>query len=563
MHTTHGLRCLSGAVLALAGAGAAATEVVLDPTPVADLTLAGMPYAAAPLVDGSVVVAGDVTRFGALYRPGLGRLGADGEGDPAFAPRCSTVRDSGRSPCTVRSLLALPDGRVVVAGTMTEVDGQPQSGIARLLGDGRMDAAWRPALAHPGYAKVHARHGDWLLATDERQRLHRIALQAPGAVDQAFALDVEVFKAVFDRRGAVFVGVNLLQQLARLDGVDGSVDDRWFVGAAKPVSIHLAYDEVLDRLFAVTIDAEATARYRVVRLDPIASPALEPGWAPRIPGSGGLEPIQFATIDTLLAGGGRLVVSGTEPGRQASVIWTFDADTGALIARTPSHGPDGFQALSIDGQGRVLAAVQTADRSDTLSPRGSSLVRLDAALRIDAGFAARTRYAGQVNMAAARPDGSFAIAGRFTRVGDVPRNGLARFDASMRLMPDWRSPPAIAGEDGFLRNRMLFVTGLAFDAMGRLLVAGHAGFDTLDYVLYRLDADTGRAAGAWASYRSAYAGPLLLEAAPGGQAVFVGGAGLRALCGAAADSVVRLHTDGDCVADPTFGISADGWIDSL
>ena len=566
MDMAHGLRCLVLAALVSAALPSAAGSLVLDPDPVADLTYAGIAYAAAPLPDGSVVVAGDLDRFGAVRARGLARLRPDGSGDPGFHVECASLHMGGRNPCAVRSLLALDDGAVVIAGWIGEIDGAPRQGIARLRADGRLDPAWAPALPDAEHATVLARHATWLLATDRSQRLHRIELAPPGAVDPAFAPEFAVFKAAVDIRGRVFVGANLQQQVARLDGVDGSVDPDWDNGAANPLALHIAYDAGTDRLFAVSGDAGFPNRYRIVRLDPQNSPGFEPAWSAHIAGGGAPQPVRFSWIRSLLARDGRVVVSGKAEGDPFSTTWVFDAGTGALLVRTPEGGVDGFQALAIDGAGRVLAAVETADFVDTLAPGGSSLVRLDSTLRIDATFAARTRHTGDVRGAASRPDGSFAIIGEFSRVGDVPRDGLARFDASLRLLPDWRAPAAIAGEQGFVRGTGLVVTDALLDEAGRLLIAGYAsnlGID-YEYAIYRLDATTGIAGVPWASFRSAtYDGPLVLAPSPGNGTMFVGGSGLRRLCGALADSVVRLRTDGPCSSDPSFGLSADGQVDAL
>src|SRR5690242_13412036 len=46
---------------------------------------------------------------------------------------------------TVRAVVRLPDGSVVIGGLFTSVNGTPRSNLAKLLPDGALDAAWNPA----------------------------------------------------------------------------------------------------------------------------------------------------------------------------------------------------------------------------------------------------------------------------------------------------------------------------------------------------------------------------------------------------------------------------------
>ncbi len=56
----------------------------------------------------------------------------------------------------IRSMAVLPDGRLLLAGTFTEVNGVPRPGLARLSRDGTLDDEFEPNRdgGPPGWAPV-------------------------------------------------------------------------------------------------------------------------------------------------------------------------------------------------------------------------------------------------------------------------------------------------------------------------------------------------------------------------------------------------------------------------
>jgi len=90
-----------------------------------------------PLAGGRVLVGGPAVPFvSATATPtGVAVLNADGTADPTFAPGLHTVG-------TVSSFVQQADGRIVLGGTFTEVNGTAVSNLARLNADGTLDAAY-------------------------------------------------------------------------------------------------------------------------------------------------------------------------------------------------------------------------------------------------------------------------------------------------------------------------------------------------------------------------------------------------------------------------------------
>jgi len=161
-------------------------------------------WTAAVQADGKIVVGGSFTVLGGQSRPSLARLNADGSLDPSFNPgasglvTCVGVQADGRilvgggitslagHPCSmlarlnsdgsfdtnfnfqalsdttanplVLTFVIQADGRVIVGGDFSQVNGQPRAALARVNGDGSLDPAFNPGAAGGmnGYTSVHS-----------------------------------------------------------------------------------------------------------------------------------------------------------------------------------------------------------------------------------------------------------------------------------------------------------------------------------------------------------------------------------------------------------------------
>ncbi|MFZ1691715.1 MAG: hypothetical protein WAT74_00845 [Flavobacteriales bacterium] len=92
---------------------------------------------AAAQPDGKVIIGGDFTGFNGTPINRVARLNADGSLDMAFNPGTG-ANDA------VRTITLQPDGRIIIAGSFTSVNGVPRNRIARLNADGSLDASFDP-----------------------------------------------------------------------------------------------------------------------------------------------------------------------------------------------------------------------------------------------------------------------------------------------------------------------------------------------------------------------------------------------------------------------------------
>src|SRR6185295_12042057 len=131
-------------------------------------------------------IAGEFNSINGTNRNFIARLNANGSLDTSFDP--------GPGPNAAIFAMALQsDGKVVIGGDFTSVDGTPRNRIARLNGDGTFDATFEPfsgaddtvyAVAVQPNGKVLV--GGAFTTMDLRSRSRIARLDANGTLDLGF-----------------------------------------------------------------------------------------------------------------------------------------------------------------------------------------------------------------------------------------------------------------------------------------------------------------------------------------------------------------------------------------
>src|SRR5207302_2682562 len=98
----------------------------------------GPVYAIAPQVDGKILLAGDFTTISNQSRLRLARLNSDGSLDGQFLPQAYS--SSGAS--SVYSVAVQPDGKIIVGGFFTSLNGVSRPRIGRLNANGSLDSSF-------------------------------------------------------------------------------------------------------------------------------------------------------------------------------------------------------------------------------------------------------------------------------------------------------------------------------------------------------------------------------------------------------------------------------------
>jgi len=193
--------------------------------------------------DGKVLIGGRFTSVNGVGRTNLARLNADGGLDKGFSP--GPVASGSLIP-VVNSVAVQTDGKVLIGGTFTHVNGTPRNNLARLNSDGSLDSGFNPtvdltgatvlagvsALDVSGEGKIFVA-GDFT-ALNGMPRTNIARLNSSGAVDTNLnpgsGPDAPISSLAVQSNGQVIVGgyfgrVNGVARpnIARLN-IDGGVD---------------------------------------------------------------------------------------------------------------------------------------------------------------------------------------------------------------------------------------------------------------------------------------------------------------------------------------------------
>ena len=224
---------LIGALLALMPALARAQSPgQVDPYFNSNLGLAGYVDNAVPLIDGTVLVVGRFTR-------GIIRLKASGALDQTFD--AATGATSGSSGNSITCLALQSDGKIIIGGDFTAYNGVSRNRIARLNADGSLDVSFNPGTgANYNVIAVAVQSDGKILLTGSFTALNgttqnRIArLNTDGSLDTGFApgsaADNRIWCVAVQSDGKILIGGEFLNVngiprscIARLN-VNGSLD---------------------------------------------------------------------------------------------------------------------------------------------------------------------------------------------------------------------------------------------------------------------------------------------------------------------------------------------------
>jgi len=218
--------------------------------------------------DGKVLVAGVVSFTGGVARWGIVRLNSNGTLDQTFNAHSGTNVD-------VRSVISQPDGKILIGGRFTEVNGVARNYLARLNPDGSLDTAFIPS------SRVFT------------SVVYTLALQPDGKI---LAGGAGLVSPTFHYTG-----------LVRLNA-DGSLDKTFTVtGANVVLDLHLLGDGKV--LVVGAFDSVGgVARSRVARLNADGSldPSFDPGAGSGVGPNGNNNSISSVDVQP----DGKIIVAG-------------------------------------------------------------------------------------------------------------------------------------------------------------------------------------------------------------------------------------------------------------
>lgn len=145
-------------------------------------------YTLARQTDGKIIVGGFFQKVNGVTRGNIARLNSDGSLDNSFAT------GSGASGW-IESLQLQPDGNIVIAGAFSTYNDVSRKGVARLLSDGSLDTSFTPGTAvENGWPYAVAAQpdgkiiiGGWFTLVQGKVRSRIARFNSDGSLDESFA----------------------------------------------------------------------------------------------------------------------------------------------------------------------------------------------------------------------------------------------------------------------------------------------------------------------------------------------------------------------------------------
>ncbi|HEX8195915.1 MAG TPA: FG-GAP-like repeat-containing protein [Pyrinomonadaceae bacterium] len=160
--------------------------------------------------DGKILIAGSFTQVNGLNRGRIARIGADGSLDATFNP-------AGGANNTIESIALQPDGKIIIGGMFTAVNGANRGYLARFNADGSLDNGF---VANANYfvhsvalqpdGKIVA-GGEFILLNNAPARRYA-RVNADGSLDTSFNVgsgaNIFVYDVALQSDGSILLGGN-------------------------------------------------------------------------------------------------------------------------------------------------------------------------------------------------------------------------------------------------------------------------------------------------------------------------------------------------------------------
>jgi uncharacterized delta-60 repeat protein len=333
--------------------------------------------------DGKVVIGGWFTMFNGVALNRIARLNSDGSVDTSF--NLGTGANN-----TVTVIVQQTDGKILIGGDFSTVNGIARSKIARLNSDGSLDISFNPGTGSNGYVRTMALQADGKIIiggdfnTMNGVARNRIArLNNDGSIDVSFdpgvGSDNHIFAITLQDDGKIIIGGDFItvngaphRGIARLNN-NGSVD------ASFNPSVNGG------QIYGTFVNAI-------------------------VPQVGG----------EIIIGGNFTLVNGVARGNIARLNRDGSLDS---IFNSSLGSNSGIFAVVTQVDGKVIIGGYFTAVNGLVRNR---IARLNSDGEIDTSFAPSTGENNSVLALALQTDGKIILGGRFATINGVARNKIAR-----------------------------------------------------------------------------------------------------------------------------------------
>lgn len=431
-----------------------------------------------------VLIGGDFTAVNRTPINRFARLNNDGSLDPTFI--VGTGADG-----FVDDMAVQPDGKIILGGGFTSINGFSRKGVARLATNGTVDATFDPGAGIVGQVRSVTvitngpNIGKIVVAGDfnsanSTNRNHIARLNADGKLDPTFDTgsgpNGPVFTAAVQLDGRIIVGGDFTSingvarnRIARLNsngsldlsfdpgaGIDDKVYDLDLVniGGAVQVSRNAGGNDAEDRLL---VDTGATAGSIIINYDFLF-----------VPDSLAVFYEGNRIFDTGLTNGSQIVQISYGPGSSTQVEIVVNQGSTGIPGTIWSYD---LTIVPLQGVEKILVG-GAFNTVDFRSRNGVARLNTDGSL--DTTFNPGSGFDDTVFTVAQQTDGKFIIGGLFTSFNETARTNLARLFANGALDTSFMDS-AYNQRAGPTNNSPIIrshINDLAIQTDGHILVGG-------------------------------------------------------------------------------------------
>lgn len=391
--------------------------------------------------DGRVILGGIFTSYNAQRRVNILRVMPDGSLDETFSPNLGT----GGIPLDV---LVLSDGKIMVSGIFTQVNGSSYNRIVRLNPDGMVDATFSPGTGANGGISSMALQPDGKIVIGggfssyggvSRRGIARI--HQNGAIDESFdpgsgvtvsGSNGTVHSIAILPNGKIAVGGTFthydgvpMRGIARIFS-DGSLDEGFVSGVSElgginSIGIGLDGKMIIGGLFDAYMGVPSNGLAKVENDGSMdLSFSFDAG---------------SSVDDVEVLADGKVLVAGVTHGYSQGFIARLNADGSMDNSFEGVMGMDGYvNTIRLLPNGNVYAAGSFR----TYNGRGAQgICRLTANGGIDSGFNPGNGASNPIACLTLQSDGKIVIGGGFTSFNGVARRHTARLNSDGSLDPSF------------------------------------------------------------------------------------------------------------------------------
>lgn len=365
----------------------------------------------------------------------------------AISQSLDTSFDPGLGPNNGLHTTAIQqDGKILIGGEFTEVNGIPANGIARLNVDGSVDPSFNIGTGANGQVYTISIQEDGKIIVggefstfNEANAKALLRLNVDGSIDSMFNIGLgpgisfqttSVLTSIIQQDGKIIVGGNFLffngdtkNRVARLN-IDGSLDTSFDIGNTNFMAL------INNRIRALAMQSDGRiivggefSNGNIARLNTNGS--LDNSFNSGTGTNNSIRTISIQNDDKIIIGGWFTLFNGTPENR----IARLNSD-GSLDATFETGNPITLQsyqvrATAIQSDGKIFMAGTIYTYMETLI---NNFARLNSDGSLDTSFDLEAGVVGNINTISIQNDGRIIIGGRFNSYYGSEIWNLARID---------------------------------------------------------------------------------------------------------------------------------------